>query len=78
MTESDRGYRWPPRILFNTDGSHAFKYLRRRNPSDVTEVMVPLADTGVDVVCALVGVNDDLSWRGSPQSRCGLKGGAAS
>ncbi len=58
-------YHWPPRILFNTDGCHAFKYLRRRNPEDVTEFMAPLAGTGVDVVCALVGVNDDLSWPGS-------------
>jgi hypothetical protein len=59
-------YRWPPRVLFNLDGCHAFKYLRRRDPRDVTEVMEPLAGTGVDVICALVGVNDDLSWRGSP------------
>ena len=66
MSEASLPYRWPPRILFNTDGCHAFKYLRRRNPDDVTEVMVPLAGAGVDVVCALVGVNDDLSWRGSP------------
>ena len=66
MSEASPSYRWPPRILFNTDGCHAFKYLRRRNPDDVTELMAPLAGTGVDVVCALVGVNDDLSWRGSP------------
>ncbi len=65
MTEQSLPYHWPPRILFNTDGCHAFKYLRRRDPGDVTEFMVPLAGTGVDVVCALVGVNDDLSWRGS-------------
>ena len=59
-------YRCSPRILFNTDGCQAFKYLRRRDPSDVTELMVPLSETAVDVVCALVGINDDLSWRGSP------------
>ena len=59
-------YRWPPRIFFNTDGCLVFKYLCRRNADDVTEMMVPLADTCVDVVCALVGINDDLSWRGSP------------
>ncbi len=58
-------YRWPPRIFFNTDGCLAFKYLCRRDPGDVTEMMIPLADTGVDVVCVLVGINDDLSWRGS-------------
>ena len=59
-------YRWPPRILCNLDGCHAFKYLRRRDPRDVTEVMAPLAENGVDVICELVGINDDLSWRGSP------------
>ncbi len=66
MTEKEFRYHWPPRILCNLDGCHAFKYLRRRSPDDVTEVMAPLAGNGVDVVCALVGVNDDLSWRGSP------------
>ena len=58
-------YRWPPRIFFNTDGCLAFKYLCRREPGDVTEMMVPLADTAVDVICAMAGINDDLSWRGS-------------
>ena len=66
MSATSPTYHWPPRILMNLDGWHAFKYLRRRNPRDVTEVMTPLADTGVDVICALVGVDDDLSWRGSP------------
>ncbi len=66
MSANDQLYRWPPRILMNFDGCQAFKYLRRRHPEDVTEVMIPLADTGVDVICALVGVDDDLSWRGSP------------
>ena len=59
-------YRWPPRIIFNTDGCLVFKYLKRRNPGDVTAMMSPLADTAVDVVSVLVGINDDLSWRGSP------------
>ena len=66
MSPNDQLYRWPPRILMNFDGCQAFKYLRRRHPEDVTELMIPLADTGVDVICALVGVDDDLSWRGSP------------
>ena len=66
-SESSSGlpYRWPPRIFFNTDGCLVFKYLCRRDPGDLTEMMVPLADTSVDVVCVLVGINDDLSWRGS-------------
>ena len=59
-------YRWPPRIIFNTDGCLVFKYLKRRNPDDVTAMLVPLADTSVDVVSVLVGINDDLCWRGSP------------
>ena len=59
-------YNWPPRILFNTDGCLAFKYLCRRNPDDVTEMIDQLAGTGVDVLTVLAGINDDLSWRGSP------------
>ena len=62
---AEPSYRWPPRIVFNTDGCLVFKYLCRRNPADVTEMMVPLGDTCVDVVSVLVGVNDDVSWRGS-------------
>ena len=46
--------------------SNAFKYLFRRNPGDVTEMIDQLAGTGVDVLTVLVGINDDLSWRGSP------------
>ena len=26
-------YRWPPRIIFNTDGCLVFKYLKRRIPT---------------------------------------------
>jgi len=59
-------YRWPPRIIFNTDGCLVFKYLKRRNPDDVTALFAPLAATSVDVVSVLVGINDDLSWRASP------------
>ena len=53
-------YNWPPRILFNTDGCLAFKYLCRRNPDDVTEMIDQLAGTGVDVLTVVVGINDDL------------------
>ena len=67
MTEKHQlPYRWPPRIIFNTDGCLVFKYLKRRNPDDVTAMLAPLADTNVDVVSVLVGINDDLCWRGSP------------
>ena len=58
-------YRWPPRIIFNTDGCLVFKYLKRRNPDDVTAIFAPLAETSVDAVSILVGINDDLCWRGS-------------
>ena len=64
-THTTTTYNWPPRIIFNTDGCLVFKYLARRNPDDVTEMLVSLGDTCVDVVSMLVGVNDDLSWRGS-------------
>ena len=66
MSDNPLPCRWPPRIIFNTDGCLVFKYLKRRNPDDVTAMMAPLADTAVDAVSVLVGINDDLSWRGSP------------
>ena len=58
-------YRWPPRIIFNTDGCMVFKYLKRRRADDVTEALETLAGTSVDVVSVNVGINDGLSWRGS-------------
>ena len=60
--------KWPPRIILNTDGCLVFKYLNRRNPDDVTEMLVELAKANVDAVSVLVGINDDLSWRGSPHA----------
>lgn len=58
--------KFPPKIIFNTDGCRVFQYLKRRNVDDVTEILVHLAETNVDVVSVLIGINDDLSWRGSP------------
>ena len=55
---------WPPRIIYNTDGNWAFNYLQRRNVGDLTVIMDAFQGTNVDVVSVLVGIDDDLSWRG--------------
>ncbi len=56
---------WPPKIIYNTDGAWAFNYLHRRDPKDLLIVLDALEGKGVDVVSVLVGIDDDLSWRGS-------------
>ncbi len=56
---------WPPRIIYNTDGTWAFNYLHRRDPKDLTIVLDALAGKGIDVISVLVGIDDDLSWRHS-------------
>ena len=59
-------YRWPPRVIYNTDGNWVFNYLPHRRPENLTGIMDALKDTSVDVISVLVGIDDDLSWRGSP------------
>lgn len=59
-------YRWPPRVIYNTDGNWVFNYLPNRCPEKLTGIMEALKDTSVDVISVLVGIDDDLSWRGSP------------
>ena len=56
---------WPPRVFFNTDGNWAFNYLTNRDTKDLTVILDALQGTGVDIVTVLVGIDDDLSWRGS-------------
>ena len=56
---------WPPRIIYNTDGTWAFNYLHRRDPKDLTIVLDALDGKGIDVISVLVGIDDDLSWRHS-------------
>ena len=56
---------WPPRLFFNTDGNWAFNYLTNRDTKDLTVILDALQGTGVDIVTVLVGIDDDLSWRGS-------------
>ncbi len=59
--------RWPPRIIFGTEGNLVLKYLKRRNPEDVTELFEALAGS-VDAVSVHVGLSDEVSWRGSPHA----------
>ena len=56
---------WPPRVIYNTDGNWVFNYLPKRDTGDLTAILDALQDTAVDIVTVLVGIDDDLSWRGS-------------
>lgn len=60
---------WPPRIIYNTDGNWAFNYLTNRDTKDLTVILDALRGTAVDIVTVLVGIDDDLSWRGSPHGQ---------
>jgi hypothetical protein len=60
---------WPPRLLLNTDGNWINNYQERHEPADITRLVGPLRAAGVDMLCALIGIDDDLSWRGSPHGQ---------
>ena len=57
--------RKPPRLIFNTDGHWIINYQDRWEPEDITKMMPTLVDTGVEALSVRVGIDDDLSWRGS-------------
>ena len=59
----------PPRLIFNTDGHWIINYQDRWEPEDITKMMPMLAGVGVDALSVLVGIDDDLSWRGSPHGQ---------
>lgn len=61
--------KWPPRLIFNTDGHWIINYQDRWKPEDITKMMPELAAAGVDALSVLVGIDDDLSWRGSPHGQ---------
>ena len=61
--------KWPPRLIFNTDGHWIINYQDRWEPEDITKMMPMLAGVGVDALSVLVGIDDDLSWRGSPHGQ---------
>ena len=66
VTESLRAIpNGPPRVFFNTDGNWAFNYLTNRDTKALTVILDALQGTGADIVTVLVGIDDDLSWRGS-------------
>lgn len=60
---------WPPRLMFNTDGNWMNNYQDRHEPTDITKLVGPLRDAGVDLLSVLIGIDDDLSWRGSPHGQ---------
>ena len=55
----------PPQLIFNTDGHWVINYQDRWAVEDIVKMIPVLADCGVDALTALVGIDDDLSWRGS-------------
>ena len=57
-----------PRLIFNTDGNWMLFYLPDRNPDDVTHQLDELVPAGVDALAGLIGIDDDVVWRGSPHS----------
>ena len=59
----------PPRLIFNTDGHWIINYQDRWEPEDITKMMPTLVNAGVDALSVLVGIDDDLSWRGSPHGK---------
>ena len=59
----------PPRLIFNTDGHWIINYQDRWKPEDITKMMPTLVNAGVDALSVLVGIDDDLSWRGSPHGQ---------
>ena len=61
----------PPRLIFNTDGHWIINYQDRWEPEDITKMMPTLVNAGVDALSVLVGIDDDLSWRGVPMVNCG-------
>ena len=60
---------WPPCLMFNSDGNWVNNYQERHDPSDLTRMIGPLRDAGVDLLSVLIGIDDDLSWRGSPHGQ---------
>ncbi len=59
--------RLPP-LIFNTDGNWMLFFLPDRNPDDVTHQLEALVPAGVDALAGLIGIDDDVVWRGSPHS----------
>ncbi|MAE66952.1 MAG: hypothetical protein CMJ18_22055 [Phycisphaeraceae bacterium] len=57
-----------PKLIFNTDGNWMLHYLPDRDPSAVMKMLPDLVGSGVDCLSVLVGIDDDISWRGSPHA----------
>ena len=60
---------WPPKLILNTDGHWIINYQERWDPADITKMMPDLVRGGVDVLSVLIGIDDDISWRGSPHAQ---------
>ena len=55
---------WPPKLILNTDGHWIINYQERWQPADITRMIPDLVLGGVDVLSVLIGIDDDVSWRG--------------
>ena len=56
---------WPLKLIFNTDGHWIINYQDRWEVEDIVKMIPVLADCDIDAPTTLVGIDDDLSWRGS-------------
>ena len=57
------------RVIHNTDGHWIINYQDRRDPNDIVRLIPVLAEAGVDALSVLAGIDDDISWRGSPHAQ---------
>ena len=60
-------YRWPPRVIFNTDLKSLWGYRESRSTEDAVRSLVDVDGTSVDAFTAVAAIaGDGLTWRGSP------------
>ena len=59
---------WPLKLIFNTDGHWIIKDQERWEVEDIVKMIPALADCDIDAPTTLVGIDDDLPWRGSHYS----------
>ena len=68
-TEAPERLLQPPKLIFNTDGHWIINYQERWEPNDITKMMPDLTRGGVDVLSVLIGIDDDIAWRGSKHAQ---------
>ena len=56
---------WPIKLIFNTDGYWIINYQECWEVKDIVKMIPVLANCDIDPPTTLIGIYDDLSWRGS-------------